>query len=275
MNTSRTVAVVAFTLVAGLVIYDTAHCLTGSPAHHEAAPTPIASQPTQRYVTNHFPRSITNVIEVRMPINVFRDEYRTNWVEQFTTNFVDVFQTNWLQKTLTNTIVVEITQTNWEAALAFKTNWVMQSITNVVEINLPLRSPASPSGPAQPEKPTKPVRVPNPKVIGQAHGLSIELVRTEKALRNNQAEIQLTLNAANDSDALQVQEWQLVRADGTVLLFGQRRQFTAEIAAGSYKVMVKARQNEKPPTLSVSGYLEITAAGTIQGSPTMALNASQ
>src|SRR6185436_17344229 len=134
---------------------------------------------------------ITNVIEVRMPLNVFRDEYRTNWVEQFTTNFVDVYQTNWLQKTLTNTIVVEITQTNWETALAFRTNWVMQSITNVVEINLPPRSPAPTPGPAQPEKPSKPVRVPNPRVIGEAHGLSIELVRTEKPLRNNHAEIQL------------------------------------------------------------------------------------
>src|ERR1017187_9843725 len=85
------------------------------------------------------PRVITNVIEVRIPTNIFISEYRTNQFELLRTNVVSVYRTNWVAKTLTNTIAVEqvltnlvtryqtnlntLNATNWETMLVFKTNW--------------------------------------------------------------------------------------------------------------------------------------------------------
>ena len=52
--------------------------------------------------TNWVDRSITNVIEVRMPRNVFVNQYRTNWFESLTTNVISVYATNRLTRFQTN-----------------------------------------------------------------------------------------------------------------------------------------------------------------------------
>ena len=48
--------------------------------------------------TNWAERWITNVIDMRMPVNRFVNEYHTNWVTQLRTNVVDVSVTNWVMR---------------------------------------------------------------------------------------------------------------------------------------------------------------------------------
>ena len=84
--------------------------------------------------TNWVERWITNVIEVRMPLNQFVNEYRTNWVTQFQTNVVNVFATNRVTRTLTNTVVVDLVQTNF--VVGYQTNRVVRMQTNYAAVNL-------------------------------------------------------------------------------------------------------------------------------------------
>jgi hypothetical protein len=102
--------------------------------------------------TNMVDRWITNVIEVRVPLNLFINEYRTNWVEQRRTNQVDVFatnnvtvealrtnfvkgyHTNWANVTLTNDVRVDALHTNF--LTAYQTNWNYMNVTNEVAVNL-------------------------------------------------------------------------------------------------------------------------------------------
>src|SRR6266446_1474954 len=61
--------------------------------------------------TNWTERWITNFIDVRMPTNIFVDEFHTNWLRQFVTNVVDVYATNWIKQEVTNVISVPATRT--------------------------------------------------------------------------------------------------------------------------------------------------------------------
>jgi hypothetical protein len=225
------------------------------------------------FVTNRVSRVITNLVEIRMPLNVFFNEYRTNWVEQYRTNVVDVYRTNWLQRTLTNTITIQQTQTNWvsqyqtnlnaftltnwQTVVVFKTNWVGQTVTNLVELNLPIRTAVA--------SPAIPDPAPRIQIIGQAQDFQIELVRTEKPSDHGQVEVELTLRCKkNPAPAFMVQDWQLIRPDGTVLMFGQRAQFKAELASGKYQVAVKVRRSDKTTPIPVSGEMQITEQGMVQ-----------
>jgi hypothetical protein len=84
--------------------------------------------------TNWFDRWITNVIEVRMPVNQFVNEYHTNRVTQLRTNIVDVYATNRVTRTLTNRVVVDAFRTNF--VVAYQTNWHTQTLTNPVAVNI-------------------------------------------------------------------------------------------------------------------------------------------
>src|SRR5947209_16798726 len=118
--------------------------------------------------TNGLDRWITNVVEVRMPVNHFVNQYHTNhievvrtnvvafyatnWVTRLHTNIVwlNVPRTNWVSTVRTNTVVLEAVKTNfvvayqtnlktlnltnWKTVLILKTTWVIQPITNVAEI---------------------------------------------------------------------------------------------------------------------------------------------
>jgi hypothetical protein len=224
------------------------------------------------FVTNRVSRVITNLVEVRMPLNVFFNEYRTNLVEQYRTNVVDVYRTNWLQRTLTNTITVQRTQTNWvsqyqtnlnafsltnwQTVVVFKTNWVSQTVTNLVELNLPLRTAVASPVISEPASPVQ--------ILGQAQDFQIELVRTEKPSDRGQVEVELALRCTKTpAPAFAVQDWQLVRPDGTVLMFGQRPQFKAELASGKYKMVVKVRRGDKTTPIAVTGEMQINE-GTVQ-----------
>ena len=96
--------------------------------------------------TNWVERWITNLIEVRMPLNRFVNEYHTNWVTQVQTNVINVYATNQLTRTVTNRFVVDafrtnfvtacqtnwetLDLTNWQTVIVMKTNWFAQTLTN-------------------------------------------------------------------------------------------------------------------------------------------------
>ncbi len=84
--------------------------------------------------TNSVERWITNVIDVRMPVNRFVNEYHTNWVAELRTNIVDVYATNWSMRTVTNQVEVTATWTN--QVTAYHTNWIPRNVTNRVAVNL-------------------------------------------------------------------------------------------------------------------------------------------
>ena len=122
----------------------------GAAPNPDPAPAPPGLETVDVLRTNWIPRVITNVIEIRMPMNYFITEYRTNRFVEWRTNVVDVYRTNWLTRTRTNTIAIEQTQTNlvtayqtnlniitltnWEIALMFKTNLATKTLTNSVTV---------------------------------------------------------------------------------------------------------------------------------------------
>ena len=138
----------------------------GAAPNPDPAPAPAGLETVDVLRTNWIPRVITNVIEIRMPMNNFITEYRTNrfmeWrtniidvyrtnrFVEWRTNVIDVYRTNWVTRTRTNTIAIEQTQTNfitayqtnlniiiltnWETVLVFKTNLATKTLTNSVMV---------------------------------------------------------------------------------------------------------------------------------------------
>ena len=94
--------------------------------------------------TNFVERWLTNVVEVRMPTNVFVNSYQTNWIEQRRTNLIDLFVTNRISVNALRTNVVQIYRTNWGLAFltndikvqAYRTNFVPVYHTNWRAIHL-------------------------------------------------------------------------------------------------------------------------------------------
>jgi len=246
--------------------------------------TPLFAGPelVNVFVTNRVSRAITNLIEIRMPLNRFVDEYRTNWIEQFRTNVIDVYRTNWLKETLTNTVVVErkqtnvmtLTATNWQTVLVVRTNWVTQPVTNVAEINLPANQAVVAAAPVNKEPQAE--AAPRPPAVDQAKDLVVEVTKTPKPANNNLMEVQFTLKSANDpGTVLEAQEWRVERSDGTVLVCGQRPQFETELPPGTYNVSVKTGRGENTPSLTVRATVEITREKARQRTPVMILSAAK
>lgn len=234
--------------------------------------------------TNLVDRWITNTTEIQLQVNRFVTEFHTNWVKHVETNFVNLFSTNfltqyntnWITKvrtnlvdrfatnvvarTLTNTLVVErfrtnfveayrtnlqtLYLTNWTTVVAFRTNWINQPLTNFVQIDMPRESSAVAAPPQAP---------------GLNEPLSLQANRSAKLTPNHQVEVQLTVGwpHANGSP-LQVQEWRVERADGSILCFGQDLEFRRALPPGTYKVVVKAQRDAKSPLLSALGTLTVT-----------------
>jgi hypothetical protein len=101
---------------------------------------PAVTAPNQVTIgrTNLTERWITNVVEVRMPTNLFVNEFRTNWVEQRRTNVIDAFATNKVVVNSFRTNTVNAYRTNWGAVImtndvridAFRTNIIQAYHTN-------------------------------------------------------------------------------------------------------------------------------------------------
>jgi hypothetical protein len=234
--------------------------------------------------TNLVDRWITNTTEVQMQVNRFVTEFHTNWVKHVETNFVTLYSTNFLTqyhtnwitkvrtnlvdrlmtnvvaKTLTNTLLVDefrtnfvdayqtnlktLYLTNWTTVVAFRTNWISQPLTNFVDIDTP-RAPA-------------PVAA-APRAPVSNEPLSLQANRSAKLTPNHQVEVELTVAWAKAGGTpLQVQEWRVERADGSILCFGQDLEFRRALPPGTYKVTVKAQRDAKSPLLAALGTLTVT-----------------
>jgi hypothetical protein len=224
--------------------------------------------------TNLVERWITNVVEVRMPMNRFVTEYRTNWVEEVRTNFVNVFATNFVTvtHTRTNTVWVDVPRTNsllayrtnwttlnltnWSTLLVFKTNWINQPVTNTVQIDLPAKGPpAAETGMSRSAskgtlKPAPAVRPTNP--------LAMDVRRGQSRVARNQVDVVLSVRWATGAGLpLVVQQWRVESDDGSILCFGQDPQFTRALPVGNYSVEVKAQRDENSPLLAALGTLAV------------------
>lgn len=233
------------------------------------------------------PRVITNVVEVRVPTNIFVNLYRTNQFAVRRTNVFDVFRTNLVTRTLTNTIVVDLTRTNYvtryrtnlnnltltnyETVLVFKTNWVTRPSVHTVQIDLPAAEAALP--PADLVAPVGAGPASAPAALS-ADNLSFTAVRTRKPPVNDQVEISLKLKTAGaEAPVFESQEWQVERTDGSVLLFGQGPEFKRDLPLGNYKVEVKAKPAGKRLPIRVRGFLEVTRDEVVQQKPVVVLGA--
>lgn len=78
--------------------------------------------------TNWIDKAITNVVEVRMPRNVFVNEFRTNWVEQVRTNVVVVYGTNHVTR--------QVPHTNFVTVTHYSTNYINKSQPRTVPVDL-------------------------------------------------------------------------------------------------------------------------------------------
>lgn len=235
--------------------------------------------------TNLVDRWITNTTEVQMQINRFVTEFHTNWVKRVETNFVDLFatnvlteyHTNWITqvrtnlvdrfltntvaRTVTNTFLVDRLQTNfvrayqtnletlyltnWTTVVALRTNWVSQPLTNLVEIEMPRESAPPVSSALTAPAGNEP--------------LSLQANRAVKLTTNHQVEVQLTVAWAHaPGTPLQVQQWRIERADGSILCFGQDLEFKRALPPGTYKVLVKAQRDARSPLLAALGTLTVT-----------------
>jgi len=222
--------------------------------------------------TNWVERWITNTVEVQMQANRFVTEFHTNWVRQVETNFLDlyvtnhvtktltnflqVYTTNLVTKTVTNNLVVDLVQTNfvhayrtnlhtlnltnWNTVLLFKTNWVNQPVTNVVEIEMAKQNlvpSASPAITAEPSASTG---------DGTPEPLSIQASRGSRLGINNQVEVVLSVKWANTPGTpLRVQQWRVESEDGSILSFGDEREFKRPLKVGVYKVQVRVQRDPR------------------------------
>src|SRR6266481_2160949 len=102
--------------------------------------------------TNWVDKAITNIVEVRMPKNVFVNECHTNWVEQVHTNVVTRelprkvvvdfvhtnlithYSTNYINKSEERTIYIDLLSTNFVDV--FRTNVKVLHLTNDIAVNL-------------------------------------------------------------------------------------------------------------------------------------------
>lgn len=201
--------------------------------------------------TNCVERWITNEIEVRMPVNRFVNEYRTNWVTQLRTNVVDVYVTNWAVQNLTN----------WQTVVLFKTNWLTQPVTNLVEIDLPSRTVAVAAVPSKVVQPKEapPETAPPAPATAWAGPLAIEAARTAQPPANGLVEVEMQVRRTDNTPAPpQVQQWRVEREDGAILLFAQEQDFKRQLPLGKYKVETKLKTEGDNPPLSVRGTLSVT-----------------
>ena len=248
-----------------------------------AAATSLSAGETYETSTTWLDRTITNQIEIRIPRNVYVNEYRTNWIERTVTKVIPVYATNQTVKTVTNQVVVNafhtnfvnaystnwktFTLTNWETVLVLKTNRVSQQLTNVEVIDLVAARVASPptvptSDPPAAKKGALIVLSSSAATLTDA--LLLEAVMTTPPSVNGRAEVQLSVKWAEDaSRPLEVRQWRVEREDETVLCFGQGRQFKRELPVGEYTVEASVQRDAKSPLLLARGTLTITSRDAV------------
>ena len=252
--------------------------------------------------TNLTERWITNLIEVRMPTNLFVNEYHTNWVEQRRTNVIDAFatnrvvvnavrtnivssyRTNWGTLTLTNQVAVQailtnyveryvtnwktLSLTNCQTVLIMKTNWITVPVTNTVSIDLITNRVAASEGGATSNaavesKLPATSRLPVKGAV-LAEDLTLEASASAHSTANNLTEVQIKVRSTAEGAApLMVQQWRIERTDGAVLMTIQDTIFKRALPPGKYKVEAKARRDSRSPLLAVRGTLEVSSRDAV------------
>ena len=89
---------------------------------------PVTGAETYVTHTNWVEKAITNLVEVRMPRNVFVNEYQTNWVEQVRTNVVAAYATNRITR--------DVMRTNVVTVIHYTTNYINKSEPRTVPVDL-------------------------------------------------------------------------------------------------------------------------------------------
>ena len=90
--------------------------------------------------------------------------------------------------------------------------------------------------------------------------------KSARAISNNLVEVHLNVRHSSDPAArLQIQQWRVEREDGTILCFGQDREFKRDLPVGRYKVELKLQRDASGTTPVVRGTLSVSAEeATIQ-----------
>lgn len=241
--------------------------------------TPLRVETVNETQTSWIPRVITNVIEVRIPTNIFVNVYRTNQFDVVRSNVVNVYRTNWLDRTETRVVPVDVTRTNfvtsyqtnvqtltltnWETVLVMKTNRVTQRVPNVVEIDLPADGPNA-------IKTTSPDKATSPPATA-VEGFALDTATTGKAAVNDLIEVEFkVISPDGTTPTLAAYEWRVERTDGSVLLFGQTPEFRRELPFGTYKVEAKVQAGKKSAPVRVRSVVEVTADEVTQRPTTTA-----
>ena len=243
--------------------------------------------------TNWVERSITNVIEVRIPKNVFVSEYHTNWVSEFKTNVVSVYQTNQVLVELVRTNLVTayrtnfetLNRTNWETVQVLKTNWIRRPVTNVAKIDAPLASPVATSARSSPSASppvassakSSPVALPpatssvksSPVVQSvaaspaSADGWVVETTRPPTKIGGAQWEVQLRVRSSKDTTSPVVQRWRIEHLDAGVLNFKEGQLLTLELLPGRYQIEASVQRKAKAPVQLLRALLVVTPDATL------------
>jgi len=265
-------------VTAALLVDATCVSVLGGTSNSRQA-SPLRVETVNEIETSWIPRVITNVIEVRIPTNIFVNVYRTNQFDVVRSNVVNVYRTNWLDRTETRIVPVEVTRTNyvtryqtnlntltlpnWEAVLVMKTNRVTQRVPNFVEIDLPAERPVV-QATASKESPAS---------TASTEGLSLDTATTGKAVVDDLVEVQFKLKSADGSTPkLASYEWRIERTDGSVMLFGQDPEFKREVPMGTYRIEVKTRATANSPIVRVRGVVEVTDEEAVKQSASLGIN---
>jgi hypothetical protein len=125
-------------------------------------------------------------------------------------------------------------------------------VTNVVEIEMARQTPAE-SAP----KPTASEDAAVSNVDGSPEPLAIQASR--RSVYNNQVEVVLAVKWASNPEApLRVQQWRVERDDGSILSFGDEREFKRPLPVGVYKIQVRVQRDAHDTFTVGRGTLTIT-----------------
>lgn len=260
--------------------------------------------------TNFSEKTLTNVIEISVPVNHFVNEYHTNRVQLFRTNVVDVYATNWVHRTVTNHFVVDAWRTNFVEA--YRTNWVNRLATNVVAVdawrtnvvdayttnrktlnftnwetvivmktnwvthpvtNVVEIDLAAKGGNAPITANESSVRVSTQGATVAKDGLVLEAGRTSRTAADGRIEVQLRVKPGSETEApFQVIKWRVESDNGTILSFGQDQEFKKELPVGRYKVEARVQHGAATPVQVIRGTLDVTARNAVIEQPLLGKN---
>jgi hypothetical protein len=249
--------------------------------------------------TNSVDRWITNVIEVRVPKNVFVSEVHTNWIEHrstnvipayatnkvvrtitnvvpvevYSTNFVNGYRTNWRSVTLTREVPVEMFETNFVAH--YRTNWKTLHLTNWVTVlvmktnwvtaditnvvDIDVAGTRPSTKDTPPAQPAAQKEAPAQESQTEVVTSGLTLEASKTAVFPGRNHVEVELKVKSADSAVQVHQWRVERDDGTILCFGQDPEFRRDLPVGKYKVEVKVQREANGPLLATRGALAITS----------------